>query len=783
MSVITFALLVAMTGALSSTPPQMPYAPLASFVENRGQWRVPARYFLRSLGLDLWVGDSSLILHQHRSVTIDSLRLGPAGARVPIHAHRSGSVVRMTFVNSSGATPVPIDTLPGLLRYYVGERKNWIEAVHRFGRLRSPDLYPGIDLELSRAGGPRYSFLVHPGADPSRIQWRFDGADQADFLDDMLSIPTSIGRIEHRGLMAYQIAGSVRQTVSCRFVRREKGVGFLVGDYDRTLPLVIDPILFSIVIGGSDYERPGATVVDRDGNILIVGTTQSVDLPVTEGAYDGTFEAPTEAFAMKIDIGRTPHLVWATYLGGEAGEGGNAAALTLDNGLVAAGLTASATFPATDSVVSASFGGGIDAFAARLSSEGVLRFSTYLGDGGIDAASALAVDRDTIVVAGSTTSVNFPAEQRELDTMQKGGEAFVLKLTPNGQRVISGIAIGGSGEDYCYALVRGIDDSYLLGGVTLSDDLPVTPKAFQKTPARGDTSRFDFLIGRINSDLDSIIALTYLGGKGDENGTRIAISPDGAIVVGGYTLSSDFPTTSKSVGQKFQGDFDMVVALLSPDLSSMRYGCYLGGVEQDRLFAITATSRDRLLLIGDTRSSTMPATFGAYDTSYNGSSDIYLGILNPLSDSIIYSTYLGGSASDIGYAIHQTGARQYLLCGVTGSVDFPTTVSPHDSLNYTDLFVLRLQIPDTGAASSVRSVRAISAPSPTLSARRVGGRLYVAMDLPCRTTTAIDLYDLSGRRLRTIAPTLTYEAGRYDFQIEVDDAPCVIGWRYGGVVL
>ncbi len=782
MSVISLALLVAMTGAFSSARHPLPQAPLAAFVENRGQWPVPAQYFLRTRGLDVWIDNGALVLHQHRAVTTDSIRLGPGGTYVPTKSRRTGSVITMSFPGSNSTGVQPTDLLPGVVRSYVGARSTWVDEIRRYAGLRYHNFFPGIDLELSTAGGPRYSFVVAPGADPSHIRWRFDGADQVDLLDRLLSIPTSVGRIEHRGLMAWQVVNGTPREVSCRFTRKNGDFGFVTGEYDRSLPLVIDPVLFSVMIGGSDYERPGATVMDRNGAVMIVGTTQSVDLPISEGAYDATFDAPTEAFAMKVVAGGSEQLIWATYLGGEDGEGGNAAALTSDNGLVAAGLTASITFPTTDSVVSGWFGGGIDAFVTRFGPDGRLRFSTYLGDGSIDAASSLVIDRDTIVVAGSTTSFDFPAQQSGRDTAARAGGAFVLKLTPDGRQIVSGITVGGNGDDYCYSLAQGIDGSYLIGGITSSTDLPVSSKAMQKTLARDDTSRFDFMIGRINADLDSIMALTYLGGTGDENGTRVAISPDGSIVVGGYSPSRDFPVTSKKVGGQARGDFDMVLVVLAPELSGMRYGCYLGGTEQDRLFTITAMSRDRLLLIGDTRSSSMPTTVGAYDRTHNGSSDVYIAILNPLSDSLIYATYLGGAASDIGYAIHQTGADHFLLCGATGSDDFPFTVAPHDSLNYTDLFLLHLQIPDTATISSAPRSSDVNPIQPTLSVTRTGARLHIVVNFPTMTTTAIDLYDISGRRLQTIAPARTFAAGQYEFDVDEQSGQRIVGWRFGGVV-
>jgi len=753
--------------------------PLGAFNENRGQWSALGDYLLRTRGIDVWARNAAIVFHHHRSHTVDSVRLGPAGSYTPTRVHRSGSVVSMRFVGSAGSRIEPVDPLPGTLRSYVGPREQWVDSIRRFASLRYRGLYPGIDMVLSLHGGPRYSFVVAPGVDPAQIQWTIEGAEEIDLLDDAMSIATSVGRIEHRGLVAFQEINGSRTTVRCRYTRTRNAIGFAIGPYDREYPLVIDPVIFSIMIGGTDYERPGGSTVDREGNLMIVGTTQSVDLPVTVGAYDGTYGAPTEAFAMKVDP-FDRRLVWGTFLGGEDGEGGNAAALAADGGLVAAGLTASLGFPTTNGVVSAWFGGGIDAFVARLDADGRLRFATYLGGDGIDAAAALALDGDTILVAGSTTSVDFPGSEGGIDSSVPSAQAYVLRLASDGAMLYDGIALGGGGEDYCYALTRDLDNTVVLGGVTASTDFPTTAVALQKTLARDDTSRFDFFVVRLDRGLDSVMAATYLGGRGDENGTRIATRSDGAVIIGGYTPSNDFPTTSQKVGRVFGGDVDMVVGLLSSDLSTLRYACYLGGSDQDRLFSIVADEFDRLLLTGDARSTTMPTSQGAFDAIHNGSSDVYIAIVDPLLDSLVYGSYLGGGASDIGYTIQRIGPSDFILTGATSSDDFPSTTEPHDSLKYTDVFVVRLQIPDTSSSavsrSSVHTDR-----NPSMIVDRFGDRLRIRLQLPAATITAIDAYDLLGRRVSTIAPTRRYEQGTHELWVDAARAGCLLGWRYGGV--
>jgi len=781
MTLVILALFAAMAGALPSVPRPSTTSPLSAFIENRGQWKVPARFVLRSRGLDLWGADRSILLHQHRVITLDSLRLGSGGDFVPVRVRRLGAVVSLSFVGAGPATMTPIDRLPGSLRSYVGGRDRWVTDIGRYAGLRYRNLYPGIDLDLSMADGPRYSFLVAPGADPERIRWRFDGAEEVELLDNALSIATSAGRIDHRGLLAYQEFDGVRRIIPCRFVRRGGEFGLVTGPYDRSRSLVIDPVITSVMIGGSDYERPGGATVDGDGNILIVGTTQSVDLPVTEGAYDTVCGPPTEAFAMKVQPG-SDELIWATYLGGGEGEGGNGVSVAADNSLVAAGLTASADFPTTPGAPSEWFGGGIDAFVTRLDPDGFILFSSYLGGDGIDAAAALLFATDTIVVAGSTTSVDFPRPLGINDSSSPTGQAFILMMEGDGASVLGGISIGGGGEDYGYSLAAGVDGSYLLGGITSSTDIPVSPGAVQQALARDDTSRFDFLIVRVNGSLDTLMAATYLGGKGDENGTRLSIAPDGGIVVAGYTPSVDFRVTSRRVGPVHEGMMDMVVAVLSADLTRLRYGAFLGGADQDRLFGVVAESRDRLLLVGDTRSSEMTTTYGAYDHTHNGSSDLFLAILDPLADSLVYASYLGGIASDIGYVIHRADQNEFLLCGATGSDDFPATVAPHNPLNYTDIFVVHLRIPDTSTSIVPGGMPSLR-PTPSMSVKRTGDRLRISLHLPFSTSTSIDLYDIVGRRRKTIAPIRAYQAGTHELWTDMDGATCLIGWRFGGVVV
>lgn len=189
--------------------------------------------------------------------------------------------------------------------------------------------------------------------------------------------------------------------------------------------------------------------------------------------------------------------------------------------------------------------------------------------------------------------------------------------------------------------------------------------------------------------IDPILSYsTYLGGSGREGASSIAVDRAGNAYVTGGTQSTDFPTTAGVYDTTANG-FDAFVVKLNPSGTVLSYATYLGGSGSDVAFGI-ALAAGSAYVTGFTTSTNFPTTTGAYDTSFGGSSDAFVVKLNPTGRVLTYSTYLGGNALDLGYDIAVDGTGAYVT-GYTYSNDFPTTARADATLGGSfDAFVTKL---------------------------------------------------------------------------------------------
>src|SRR5260370_766861 len=136
-----------------------------------------------------------------------------------------------------------------------------------------------------------YDFIVAPNADYKQIKLNFKGAKRVEMekpAGDLL-LHTGLGTIRQQQPLFYEELGGERQEIASRYVRRGKQIGFEVGKYDATLPLVIDPTLvYSTFMGGSSNDQGNAIAVDSTGNTYITGSTASPNFPSSSGAFDTT---------------------------------------------------------------------------------------------------------------------------------------------------------------------------------------------------------------------------------------------------------------------------------------------------------------------------------------------------------------------------------------------------------------------------------------------------------------------------------------------------------------
>jgi hypothetical protein len=172
---------------------------------------------------------------------------------------------------------------------------------------------------------------------------------------------------------------------------------------------------------------------------------------------------------------------------------------------------------------------------------------------------------------------------------------------------------------------------------------------------------------------------TFLGGDVADNGSSIVVDGSGAAFITGRTDSSNFPITPGAFDTTHNGYGDAFVAKVSPDGSSLVYATFLGGEFTDVGVSIAVDGTGAAFITGNTNSTNnFPTTEGAFDTTYNGSTDAFVTKVAPDGDTLIFSTFLGGSVWDEGYGIALGGSGAVYVYGNTSSANFPTTQGAFD---------------------------------------------------------------------------------------------------------
>ena len=269
---------------------------MQNFVANHGQWPAQVKFLSRTPGLDLWVTNGSVVYDLYRT------QGGSKQSQRQTASHRVGHVVRMQFVGSSDATTVQgYEQKPGYFNYLYGNRSSTNVPV--FSQARIEKIYNGVDAVLYLDNGrPRYDLVLQPGADPSVINVKYEGAKGMSVnRNGELAISTTIGEVTQSGLFAYQMEEGIRKQVACSFtVKKDGSVGFTVGSYNAAKPLVIDPVIstlgYSTYLGGVGDDAINAMAVDGAHNVYVAGACSTAVFPTTPGAYDLTQNGGTDAF-------------------------------------------------------------------------------------------------------------------------------------------------------------------------------------------------------------------------------------------------------------------------------------------------------------------------------------------------------------------------------------------------------------------------------------------------------------------------------------------------------
>jgi hypothetical protein len=757
-------------GGKASFSPAVPTAPPGisaefgripvQFIPNEGQVDGPAAFYV--LG-----GDRTIYF------AAEGLTFALVGPREPESEIAGRWVVKLDFVDANPeAVPASVETSGSTVSFFKGRPGDWRTGLGTSSKIVYRELWPGIDLlYYGTAERMKYEFIVHPGGDPSRIKLAYRGAESVALRSDgRLEVSTPVGGFEDDVPVAWQEVGEGRADVAVSYVledgkdgpeSRTRVYGFEVGEYDESLPLVLDPaiLVYCGYIGGSSVDTGRGVAVDGLGHAYITGYTTSSEpgFPAVAGP-DLTFNGSYDAFVAKVSADGTA-LVYCGYIGGSASDYGYAVAVDDTGHAYVTGMTYSTadTFPVIAGP-DLTYNGGRDAFVAKVSADGTdLVYCGYIGGTGGESGRGIAVDGSGhAYVTGRTSSFEFSFPVAVGPSFfYKGGDydAFVAKVEADGTGLAYCGYIGGENSDYGNAIaVDGSGCAYVTG-TTYSTEISFPtlggPDIFHNGGA-------DAFVAKVNPGGTGFVYSGFIGGANDDEGLGIAADDFGCAYVTGTTFSTEttFPVLA-GPDLTHNGGADAFVIKLNETATVIFYSGFIGGADDDAGSGIAVDGLGHAYVTGDTFSTeaTFPVAVGP-GLVHSGDRDAFAAKVNVVGTGLAYCGYIGGADLDLGTGIAVDGSGNTYVAGYTRSTEatFPVVAGPGlvkpAVPGFNDGFVAKISaydIPGPALTSLVPSV--VEAGDPPLTLSVVGGdfsdQTVVRWDRTARPTTFLNEFELN----------------------------------------
>jgi type II secretory pathway pseudopilin PulG len=692
------------------------------FERNQGQAAAEVEYLSRGRNATLFLTGNEAVL------TLRGDRAKPAVLRM-----------RLAGANQQ-ATVAAEEPLQGKVSYLLGnDRTRWQTGVPTWRRVRYSEVWPGIDLVWhGTRSALEYDFIVRPGSDPARIRVTFGGTERLrlDRAGNLIA-KTAAGEVVQSAPVIYQEGPEGRTTVSGKYaLKGRREIGFEIGRYDRSRPLVIDPVLnYATYLGGTGADEAFAIAVDGEGQAYVTGTADPArnDFPLGPGGFTRTF-GDFALFVTKLNAAGTEQLYTALIGSGptalrNCGEGepfcdviSNGIAVTADGKAAITGGLANdehdSEYPTTE--------------------------NAFQGPG-------------------------FPCFFECGAMPGRNADVFVTMLNAEGDDLIystfyAGTGYRDQGNEIGQAIALDSDQRIYITGFTNSNGLP-TRNEFQNGSAfrRKDAfiAVFDPFITKGN---DTLLYASYLGGREDDAGLGIAVDGSRNAYVGGSTRSEDLQTKSP-IGQPLQatfqgGQFDGFVAKIDTEArgdASLTYLTYFGGNVNDRVEGVAVDSAQRAYITGATNSS--PATFpllNAFDaTQLNG--EAFVAKLNADGTARFYCSFLGGENGngagdgEEGMAIAlDAGQNVYVTGRTTSGASFPA--GPLAA-------VFPEELQGTAFVAKIEATVSTTTPARLLYATTFGGKNAKAHGIAVDPKGNVYLAGTTGGELPTTAGALQTDFG------------------------
>ncbi|MGY5865161.1 MAG: SBBP repeat-containing protein [Candidatus Thorarchaeota archaeon] len=620
------------------------------FLENKGQFGIP--------NIDFYC-------------SIPGGFIGFAESQVIAWFSDGNERITYSFVGANQMSPLGVSEANHYTNYILGNRGTYTN-IRSFNSIEYLDLWDGINLFFEiTPKGVKYEFHVLPFSDPSEILIQCEGHERMEVEDSTLKMFVNDVCLVDDGLVVLQND----RVIDSRFDPLSDSIyGFDIGIYDIEQTLVIDPLLYSTYVGGSSDDEAHSISIDDEGNVFVVGETDSANFPL-ESPYDNETNGALDCFIMKFNSTGNG-LIFSTYVGGSLDDFAYSLCVDANGDSFVTGLTLSSDFP-TVNALDDSYYDNDEAFVFKLNSTGNgLVYSTFYGGWSDDMGHGIDVDaQGNAHVVLMTGSWDLPAVNAYDDTSDDSWDTYVFKLNSTGNGLLYATYVAGSALDQPYDLTLDDDGNAYVCGRTGVGSFPRV-NAYDST-ANGD---WDVFVYKLNSTGNGLIYSTLVGGNHQDWAAGIALDEERNAYVTGTAWSVNFPQINSIYTPDPGAPFDTTAYVFKLNSTgngliysslighgSALYDCEGNPIEVDsygNAFVATTTSSGFFPMVNPLMSRP-----GSYD-------GVVLQ-LNATGNGLIYSTWIGGSANDYCRAIAIDSTGTAYVAGRTVSNDF-FTESPYD---------------------------------------------------------------------------------------------------------
>ncbi len=668
-----------------------------SFVENKGQFTNgkqsdDIQFRMSTAGMDLYVGEGQLH-YQFR-------KMEGTDANPMIRTYR----MDVTLLGANPAAKMQAQEQQAYYENYITNNcgKDGITA-HSYNRITYKEVYPGIDWVVYVKGDKvEYDFVVHPGADASKIQLQYGGATALNITaNGGITAETPMGKVQEKKPYAYESATG--KPVAANFKLRGNVVSFETAKCNGTL--TIDPyILWSTYFGGASEDVATCVKVSGGGNIYIGGYSSSstVGFTGTGAPFDVSFAGSFDAFITKYDQNGVRQ--WTCYYGGAGNDRGTCIAIDGGGtGIYLGGHTTGSAGMATGGAYHGANNGLTDGFLLKVNNNGATAagagWSTYYGGTGNDYVNGVACDAGgSVYITGRTESAATIASAGVFKTTLGGSaDAFVAKFnSANPGTNVYSTYYGGTGVDEGASITIDAGNNAIITGQTNSV-IGIHTVASYDTTLDGANDAF---VAKVNTNATSLLWGTYFGGTGAEQGKGIICNTTtGDVGVIGYTTSTtNISTTNSHQAAYGGGTQDAFVAYFGTTGTApvRQWSTYYGGSGLDYGESIALDPQRNIIIAGGTFSTNGISTPGSLQPTNGGNYDAFSAKLTTLGQRI-WGSYFGNALYDYAFGVACDGTGQIIMAGHTTSttgISFGAASQPAYGGGTYDAFCTKFR-PDT----------------------------------------------------------------------------------------